>query len=60
MKAYNLHGIGDFRFEEVDKPEIKSDVVLVKVKACGICGSDVPRVYKNGTYHFPTIIGHEF
>ena len=26
----------------------------------GICGSDIPRVFTKGTYHFPTIIGHEF
>jgi L-iditol 2-dehydrogenase len=30
------------------------------VRASGICGSDISRVYKNGTYNFPTILGHEF
>lgn len=28
--------------------------------ACGICGSDIPRVYVTGSYHFPTVLGHEF
>ena len=60
MKAYNLHGINDLRYEEVPEPVLNQDTVLVNVRACGICGSDIPRVYKNGTYHFPTIIGHEF
>ena len=30
------------------------------VKAAGICGSDIPRVYKTGTYSYPLIPGHEF
>ena len=33
---------------------------MLKIKAVGICGSDIPRVFTKGTYHFPTIIGHEF
>lgn len=60
MKAYNLHGVDDLRYEDAEEPVLSDDTVLVNVKACGICGSDIPRVYKNGTYHFPTIIGHEF
>ncbi len=60
MKAYVLHGIDDFRFEEVKRPGIKPDEVLVKVKAAGICGSDIPRIYKTGTYSYPLIPGHEF
>ncbi len=60
MKANILFGIGDLRYTEKEKPQIKEGEVLLKVKACGICGSDVARVFVNGTYHFPTIIGHEF
>jgi L-iditol 2-dehydrogenase len=60
MKALVLHGISDLRYEEVSTPKIKEDEVLVKIKACGICGSDIPRVFTKGTYHFPTIPGHEF
>lgn len=60
MKAWNLHGVSDFRYEEVLKPVPVAGEVLVAVKAVGICGSDIPRVYENGTYSFPTIIGHEF
>jgi L-iditol 2-dehydrogenase len=41
-------------------PEIAPDEVLLRVRAAGICGSDVPRVFTKGTYHFPTIPGHEF
>jgi L-iditol 2-dehydrogenase len=60
MKACNLHGIGDLRFEDVPNPERKEDEVLLKVRAAGICGSDIPRIFEKGTYHFPTIPGHEF
>ena len=55
MKALNLHGVGDLRYEEVDVPELKEGTVLLNVKACGICSSDIPRIFTNGTYHFPTI-----
>jgi L-iditol 2-dehydrogenase len=60
MLANVLHAIGDLRLEEVERPKPKRDEVLLKVKACGICGSDIPRVFVKGTYHFPTIPGHEF
>ena len=60
MKALNLHAIGDLRYEEVPMPVRKEGEVLMKVRACGICGSDLPRVFTKGTYHFPTIPGHEF
>lgn len=60
MKCANLHGINDLRHEDIPVPECGEDEVLVAVKSCGICGSDIPRVYTKGTYHFPTVIGHEF
>ena len=60
MKALNLHGVGDLRCEEVPMPKPEPGEVLLKIKAVGICGSDIPRVFTKGTYHFPTIIGHEF
>lgn len=61
MKAQVLYGINNLKYEANYKnPVLKENEVLVEVKACGICGSDIDRVLKNGTYHFPTIIGHEF
>lgn len=59
MKAYTLHAINDLRYEELEYPECPSGWCIVKVKATGICSSDIPRVYTKGTYHFPTIPGHE-
>ncbi|MCR5120975.1 MAG: galactitol-1-phosphate 5-dehydrogenase [Ruminococcus sp.] len=60
MKALNLHGVGDLRYEDVDVPALEPGTVLLKIKACGICSSDIPRIFTTGTYHFPTIPGHEF
>ena len=60
MHAANLHAAGDLRYEQVELPCCGDDEVLVQVKNCGICGTDIGRVLKKGTYHFPTIPGHEF
>ena len=60
MKAWSLEAINEFNFTEIDKPIAKEDEVIVKVRAVGICGSDIPRIYKTGTYHYPLIPGHEF
>ncbi|HUW61349.1 MAG TPA: galactitol-1-phosphate 5-dehydrogenase, partial [Candidatus Bathyarchaeia archaeon] len=60
MKACVLHGVADLRYEEVPMPSPRPGEVLVEVKACGVCGSDIPRVFSKGTYRFPIIPGHEF
>lgn len=60
MKAMRLHQINDFRLEEIEKPVPKGDEILLKVGACGICGSDIPRVYELGAKVYPVTIGHEF
>lgn len=60
MKAWALYGVNDLRYEEVPTPTPAADEVLIRVKTVGICGSDIPRIYENGTYSFPAIPGHEF
>ena len=60
MNAAVLHAVGDLRYEQVPVPEVHEGEVLMKVMAAGVCGSDLPRIYEQGTYHFPTIPGHEF
>ncbi len=60
VKSANLHAVNDLRYEDTPLAECGEDEVLVQVMSCGICGSDLSRVYGKGTYHFPTIIGHEF
>ena len=60
MRAAVLHAPGKLVVEQVAVPEIGPDDVLLRVSPCGVCGSDIPRVLTTGTYHFPTIPGHEF
>lgn len=62
MKAARLHKIGDFRIDEIEKPKPVGDQILLKVGACGVCGSDLPRVYELGTskQKYPLVLGHEF
>jgi threonine dehydrogenase-like Zn-dependent dehydrogenase len=67
MKAAAFIGIKNITLVDVAEPEIDEDGVLIKVHACGICGSDI-HVYNSdlltedstkliGDYR---IIGHEF
>lgn len=60
MRALVLHDVADLRLDEVEVPQLTDGCVLLKVQACGICSSDRERVFITGTYHFPTIPGHEF
>lgn len=61
MRAVRLFAPGDVRCVEVDVPTIeKEDDVIVKVKSCGVCGSDIVRVMEKGAYISPITIGHEF
>ena len=32
----------------------------IRVAFAGICGSDIVRGFRNGAYHYPLIMGHEF
>ncbi|MDK2855197.1 MAG: hypothetical protein PWQ86_410 [Bacillota bacterium] len=62
MKAVRLYGANDLRYEEVEKPSAPPGGLLVKVKACAICGSDVRNVAAGGSAHgftLPRTIGHE-
>lgn len=60
MKAAVLHANEDIRYEEYPTPEVKPGTVKVRVKAVGICGSDIPRVLNNGAHYYPIVLGHEF
>lgn len=60
MKAYVLHAVNDLRYDDIHIPDCPKDWAIVEVKAAGICSSDIARVFTKGTYHFPTIPGHEF
>ena len=46
--------------KRLNTPKIGDGEVLVKVRATGICGSDIPRVLGDGAHFYPIVIGHEF
>jgi L-iditol 2-dehydrogenase len=63
MKALVLHKMRDLRVEEVAKPKPGPGQVLVRVRAVGLCGSDV-HYYTHGrigeqVVTAPMIVGHE-
>jgi L-iditol 2-dehydrogenase len=57
MKAALYYDLDDIRVEEVPKPEIGSDEILVEMKACGVCGSDLMEWYLRS--RAPLVLGHE-
>ena len=62
MRAATIRGPRDIRLDIVRNPSIGKGEILVKVKACGICGTDV-HTFKTGrssTSQKPTVLGHEF
>ncbi|MGX7198169.1 galactitol-1-phosphate 5-dehydrogenase [Enterococcus olivae] len=61
MKSLKLYGKQDLRYEEAENPVLeKANDVIVKVKAVGICGSDLSRYKKLGPYVEGMVWGHEF
>lgn len=60
MKALVLDKYMELNYRDFDKPEIEANEVLVRVKACGICGSDVHGMDgSTGRRQPPLIMGHE-
>ena len=60
MKALTLTAYKEFSFGDAPEPEIGPDEVLIKVAACGICGSDVHGMDGSSGRRIPPIImGHE-
>ncbi|MFC1824143.1 zinc-binding dehydrogenase [Thermodesulfobacteriota bacterium] len=67
MQAAIFYGPRDIRVEEIPLPGIGEEEVLVQVKACGICGSDL-HFYRSGMFEDDVsrpmgngrIMGHEF
>lgn len=72
MKAALWYGKNDVRVEEIEEPQVVKNSVKIKVKWCGICGSDLheylggPIFIPVGQPHplsgnvAPVVLGHEF
>jgi 2-desacetyl-2-hydroxyethyl bacteriochlorophyllide A dehydrogenase len=58
MKAAVMRGARDIVVEEVPYPRLEPEGVIIKVRACGICGSDL-HMYRHGP-PVPWRMGHEF
>jgi len=64
MRAAVLHGIGDLRLEEIERPSAPAQgEVLIRLRAVGVCGSDC-HFYERGRIgpyivQKPLILGHE-
>ena len=60
MKALVLDEYNQLNYRDFEKPEIETNEVLIRVKACGICGSDVHGMDgSTGRRKPPIIMGHE-
>lgn len=61
MKAVIVNEGGSLSLEDIDIPKITSpDQILVKIAYCGLCGSDIPRIFHHGAHFYPITLGHEF
>ena len=60
MKAVVYRGIGKMALEEIEKPKVEQGTILIKVKACAICGGDL-RTFNFGHASIkpPVVLGHE-
>lgn len=60
MKAAVVCANEDVQYLDYEEPVVGPGEVKVRVKASGICGSDIPRVLHNGVHFYPIVLGHEF
>ena len=59
MKQIMLHGKNDWRLDEIAEPTPGPRDCLVRIGACGICGTDVSYVHMGMTPGHPIPLGHE-
>ena len=58
MKAAFVKGASKVAVEDIEKPKLAKGEIMVQMHACGICGSDVEKVF--GNYSQPSMkLGHE-
>ncbi|MBO1306004.1 galactitol-1-phosphate 5-dehydrogenase [Enterococcus sp. 669A] len=60
MKALVVTKKHKLELQEIEKPTVAAEKVLIRVAYCGICGSDLPRYFDGGVHSFPQVLGHEF
>ncbi len=60
MRAALRNGIKNVEVIEMDKPEPLANEVLIAIKSCGICGSDIVRIQDDNEKWDRIVLGHEF
>ena len=60
MTAAVLHRPGDVRVQSVPDPRPGPDEVLIRIQACGVCGTDNSLFKGEYPGAYPVVIGHEF
>lgn len=60
MKAAVLEAVEKLVVKDIPKSEPKDDEVLIKVKVCGICGTDLKLYNGQYTAKTPVVLGHEY
>jgi len=58
MRAAVYRGAGRLEIEDVPVPEVSRGEMLVRMDACGVCGTDIKKIQK-GLLPAPRIFGHE-
>jgi L-iditol 2-dehydrogenase len=58
MRAAVYRGVNEVRVETVPVPKIAAGEVLIRVHACGVCGTDSKKIH-TGSHSAPRIFGHE-
>jgi L-iditol 2-dehydrogenase len=58
MKAAYVKGPSNVEIRNVERPQVGSNDIMVTMRACGVCGSDLEKIY--GQYSQPSMrLGHE-
>ncbi len=62
MKALVKYGLGPdgVKIMDIEKPSPKANEILMKVVACGICGSDIHSLHDQRDLVMPVALGHEY
>ncbi len=61
MKALQFQGVGEpLRLADVPRPVAETGGLVFKVKACGICASDLHAAEVPGLLQFGNVLGHEY
>ena len=58
MQAAVYRGVNDVRLETVPVPAIGAGEMLIRVRSCGVCGTDLKKI-STGSHSAPRIFGHE-